>query len=60
LVEITYHGLSKDLSLILNDADNFNIIIQVGENKNTKEFRAYSILQACSPYLKVLFHPTGL
>ena len=48
-----HSSLSKDLSLILNDADDFNVIIQVGENKNTKEFHAHSvILRARSPYFK--------
>ena len=48
-----HSSLSKDLSLILNDADDFNVIIQVGENQNTKEFRAHSvILRARSPYFK--------
>ena len=43
----------KSISLILNDADDFNVIIQVGENQNTKEFRAHSvILEECSPYFK--------
>ncbi|POG81691.1 hypothetical protein GLOIN_2v1762929 [Rhizophagus irregularis DAOM 181602=DAOM 197198] len=46
--------LSEDLSLILDDADDYNVIIQVGENQNTKEFRAHSvILRARSPYFKV-------
>ena len=48
-----YSSLSKDLSSILNDADDFNVIIQVGETPNTKEFRAHSvILRARSPYFK--------
>jgi len=33
---IFHSGLSKDISLILNDADDFNVIIQVCEKKNTK------------------------
>ncbi|RIA79701.1 hypothetical protein C1645_840111 [Glomus cerebriforme] len=50
---IFHSSLSKDLSLILNDADDFNVIIQVGENKNTKEFHAHSvILRARSSYFK--------
>ena len=50
---ISHSGLSKDLSLILNDADDFNVTIQIGENENTKEFRAHSvILRARSPYFK--------
>ena len=49
-------GLSKDLSLILNDADDFNVIIQVGENQDVKEFRAHSvILRARSSYFKGAF-----
>ncbi|GBC40181.2 hypothetical protein GLOIN_2v1762916 [Rhizophagus irregularis DAOM 181602=DAOM 197198] len=45
--------LSEDLSLILDDADDYNVIIQVGENNNKKEFRAHSvILRARSPYFK--------
>ncbi|RGB31949.1 hypothetical protein C1646_816955 [Rhizophagus diaphanus] len=48
-----YPNLSKDLSLILDDADEYNVIIKVGENENTKEFRAHSvILRARSPYFK--------
>ncbi|PKC66716.1 BTB-domain-containing protein [Rhizophagus irregularis] len=48
-----YPNLSKDFSLILNDADDYNVIIKVGENENTKEFRAHSvILRARSPYFK--------
>ena len=50
---IFHSGLSKDFSLIFNDADDFNVIIQVGENQNTKEFYAHSvILRARSPYFK--------
>ena len=53
MVSKFHSNLSKDLSLVLNDADDFNVIIQVGENKNTKEFRAHSvILRARSPYFK--------
>ncbi|CAB4433081.1 unnamed protein product [Rhizophagus irregularis] len=45
--------LSEDFSLILDDADDYNVIIQVGENNNKKEFRAHSvILRARSPYFK--------
>jgi hypothetical protein len=48
-----YHNLSKDLSLILDDADDYNVIIKVGENENIKEFRTHSvILRARSPYFK--------
>ncbi|GBB87616.1 hypothetical protein RclHR1_14090008 [Rhizophagus clarus] len=50
---IFHSSLSKDLSLILNDSNDFNVIIQVGENQNMKEFRAHSIiLNARSAYFK--------
>ena len=50
---VFYSGLSKDLSLILSDADDFDAIIQVGENQNMKEFHAHSvILRARSPYFR--------
>jgi hypothetical protein len=56
MTSIFHSGLSKDLSSILNDADDFNVIIKVGENQNTKEFRAHSvILRARSPYFKSTF-----
>jgi hypothetical protein len=48
-----YPSLSNDFSLILNDSDDFNVIVQVGENQNMKEFQAHSvILRARSPYFK--------
>jgi hypothetical protein len=48
-----YPGLSQNFSQLLDDADDYNIIIKVGENSNTKEFRAHSnILRARSPYFK--------
>jgi hypothetical protein len=53
MTSILHSGLSKDFSLILNDADDFNVIIQVGENNNIKEFRVHSvILRARSAYFK--------
>ena len=53
---ISHSILSKDLSLILNDSDDFNVIIRVGEGQNIKEFRAHSvILRARSPYFKSAF-----
>jgi hypothetical protein len=54
---LTFHSnLSKDLSSLLNDADDYDVIIQVGENQNTKEFRAHSvILRARSSYFKNAF-----
>jgi hypothetical protein len=51
-----YSDLSQDLSLMLNDADDYNVIIEVGKNQNIKEFRAHSyILKARSPYFKNAF-----
>jgi hypothetical protein len=56
-----YSNLSKDFSLILNNADDYNVIIKVGENENTKEFRAHSvILRARSPYFKGAFSSTWI
>ena len=46
-------SLSQNLLLMLNDSDDFNVIIQVGENSNVKEFRAHSnILRTRSPHFK--------
>ncbi|RHZ84092.1 hypothetical protein Glove_85g86 [Diversispora epigaea] len=48
-----YPGLSKDFSQLLEDADDYNVTIKVGENQNTQEFHAHSIiLRARSPYFK--------
>src|SRR4051794_31813962 len=48
-----YSDLSQDLSLMLNDADDYNVMIQAGEDQNNKKFRAHSnILRARSPYFK--------
>jgi hypothetical protein len=56
MTSVFHSGLSKDLSLILNDADDFNVIIKIGEDQNAKEFRAHSvILRARSPYFKSAF-----
>ena len=53
MTSIFHSSLSKDFSLILNDADDYNVIIEVGENNNTKEFKAHSvILRARSQYFK--------
>ncbi|GBC01612.1 hypothetical protein RclHR1_04260012 [Rhizophagus clarus] len=50
---IFHSNLSKDFSLILNNADDYNVIIKVGENQNIKEFHAHSvILRARSPYFR--------
>jgi hypothetical protein len=46
-------GLLKDLSLMLNDSNDFNVTIKVCKNQKIKEFRAHSaILCARSPYFK--------
>ena len=56
MTSVFHSGLSKDLSVILNNADDFNVIIQVGEDQNIKEFQAHSvILRARSPYFKSAF-----
>ena len=58
---MSHYGLSKDLSLILNNADDYNVIIQVGENKNVKEFRVHSVIyELVLPISKVLFRLVGL
>ncbi|RIA90648.1 hypothetical protein C1645_823100 [Glomus cerebriforme] len=46
--------LSKNLLNLLEEADDYNVSIQVGEKQNIKEFRAHSnILRARSPYFKI-------
>lgn len=53
MTSIFYSSLSKDLSSILDDSDDYNVIIQVGEDQDMKEFKAHSvILRARSPYFK--------
>ncbi|EXX67030.1 hypothetical protein GLOIN_2v1480795 [Rhizophagus irregularis DAOM 181602=DAOM 197198] len=53
MTSIFHSGLSKDFSSILNDADDFNVIIQVGKNEYIKEFHAHSvILRTRSPYFR--------
>ncbi|RIA93817.1 BTB/POZ protein [Glomus cerebriforme] len=48
-----YPALSQNFSQLLDDADDYNVIVKVGENSNTKEFHAHSIiLRARSPYFK--------
>ncbi|POG74409.1 hypothetical protein GLOIN_2v1771413 [Rhizophagus irregularis DAOM 181602=DAOM 197198] len=43
----------RKISLMLSDADDYNVNIQVGENENIKEFHAHSnVLRARSPYFK--------
>ncbi|RIA83941.1 hypothetical protein C1645_742706 [Glomus cerebriforme] len=51
-----YSELSKDFSSILNDSDKTDVIIQVGKNEDTEEFRAHSIiLRARSQYFEKAF-----
>jgi hypothetical protein len=48
-----HSNLSKDFSLLLEESDDYDVIIQVGETDNTKEFQAHSvILRARSSYFK--------
>ncbi|RHZ84155.1 hypothetical protein Glove_85g98 [Diversispora epigaea] len=48
-----YSSLSQNFSQLLEDADDYNVTIKVGENQNTQEFHAHStILRARSPYFK--------
>ncbi|RHZ84096.1 hypothetical protein Glove_85g108 [Diversispora epigaea] len=48
-----YSSLSQNFSQLLDDADDYNVTIKVGEDQDTQEFRAHSmILRARSPYFK--------
>ncbi|CAI2179371.1 16277_t:CDS:2 [Funneliformis geosporum] len=48
-----FSRLSQNLSQLLDDADDYDVIINVGENPNIKEFRVHSaILKSRSPYFK--------
>ncbi|RHZ43251.1 hypothetical protein Glove_816420g5 [Diversispora epigaea] len=48
-----YSSLSQNFSQLLENADDYNVTIKVGENQNTQEFHAHSsILRARSPYFK--------
>ena len=50
-----HSGLLKDISSMLIDSDDYNVIIQIKEGQNIKEFRAHSnILRVRSPYFKNL------
>jgi len=53
---LNFHSsLLKDISSMLIDSDEYNVIIQIKENQNIKEFRAHSnILRVRSPYFKNL------
>jgi hypothetical protein len=49
-----YTNLIITLSSMLVEADDHDVIIQVGENQNIKEFRAHSnILRIRSDYFKI-------
>jgi hypothetical protein len=51
MTSIFHSNFLRDISFILNDADDYNVIIKVGEYE--KEFRAHSvILRARCPYFK--------
>ncbi|GBC29675.2 hypothetical protein GLOIN_2v1771315 [Rhizophagus irregularis DAOM 181602=DAOM 197198] len=39
MISFFYSNLSKDVSLILNDADDYNVTIKVGENEIPKNFK---------------------
>ncbi|CAG8745667.1 6330_t:CDS:2, partial [Acaulospora morrowiae] len=46
-------NLSRDLSILLTDTEDYNMIINVGEKETTKTFRVHStILRVRSPYFK--------
>jgi hypothetical protein len=54
MTSIFHSNFLRDISSILNDADDFNVIIKVGEHENIKEFRVHSvIIRARCPYFKV-------
>ena len=54
MVSKFYSSLSQDLSLVLDDSDDYNVVIVVGKNQDIKEFRAHSvILCARSKYFKI-------
>ncbi|CAB4399528.1 unnamed protein product [Rhizophagus irregularis] len=56
MVSKFYSSLSQDLSLVLDDSDDYNVVIVVGKNQDIKEFRAHShILRSRSPYFKNAF-----
>lgn len=48
-----YVTLSKDFHQLLDESDDYNVIIRVGEADNEKTFHAHSvILRARSPYFR--------
>src|SRR5256885_16015307 len=49
-----HSSLLQDLSLMLNNANDHDVIIKVGEDQSMKEFRAHSnILKSRSTYFKI-------
>ena len=44
MVSNFHSGLLKDISSMLFNSDEYNVIIQIKENQNIKEFRAHSNL----------------
>ncbi|RHZ72836.1 hypothetical protein Glove_238g15 [Diversispora epigaea] len=51
-----FSNLSQDYSQLLDNADDYNVSIHVGEGSNIKEFHAHSnILRARSPYFMRAF-----
>ncbi|RGB44220.1 hypothetical protein C1646_660874 [Rhizophagus diaphanus] len=51
-----YSDLSNNFGLLLNNEIEYNVVIQVGEYADYKEFRAHSIiLRSRSPYFQKLF-----
>ena len=55
MISNCHSGFLKDISSMLIDSDEYNVIIQIKENQNIKEFRAHSnILRVRSPYFKNL------
>jgi len=47
------NSLLHDISQLFNDADDYNVLIEVGEGNDKEIFKAHSvILRARSPYFK--------
>jgi len=48
-----YPRLANDIGKLLENSENYDVIIEVGENDNIKSFKAHSlILGARSPYFR--------
>ncbi len=46
-------GLSRDLAQLLQDGNDYNVIIKVGEGRDMKSFKTHSaILRARCPYFQ--------